>query len=162
RPWPKDAAAVEVTVFAGDDKHSNSFGPGLALMTPGGPIVFNIRPDNGQLELFVPGVGHTPGIAKYDRTKPCRLRVRLQNGSVCFESAQGDGDFALIHSAACSQAPTALRVGKLGTHGNGKDLENTGKEPVHSAVQQVVIRGAEPAGSLVPRTDLPEVDVHYE
>jgi hypothetical protein len=162
RRWPADAVVAEVTVSAGDDARSNSWGPGLALVLGERIASIVARPASGEFEVGDPGSGsHVVG--KFDRGKPVVLRARLETKRIAFEASQDGGKtFALIARTALPKAPTAIRVGKVGKGGFGKDYETAAGEPIRCSVDRVVLRGAEPSGQGVPRPDLPVVEVHYE
>ena len=83
RPWPANAASVEVQVDAGDDTTSNAWGPGLALVTAKGNVCFVIRPN--QQCYYLNG---EPQSVKFDRAKPCRLRVSLDGLDAICEATQ--------------------------------------------------------------------------
>jgi hypothetical protein len=152
--WPAGAQSVEVELDAGTDR-SAAWGPGLALVTGGNVLRFNTRPGEGKYEA----AGKISG--KFDAAKPCRLRVRLDKGNAIFEAAQQGNEYAVIGSAPCPQPPTALRVGKVGLNGTGTDA-GADKTDVRLRIIKVAWRGAEQAAPVVPRADLPVVDVHYE
>ncbi len=142
--WPAGAASVEVTVEAGDDTRSNAWGPGLALMSPGGNLSINVRPGSGKFD-----VGSDVADHPYDRSRPCQLRVRLdaKHKVAIFDASQDGESFKVIGTAPYSQAPTALRVGKVGHEGVGTDYPAAAATPlIHSKVTRVVIRGSAGAG----------------
>ena len=156
RKWPATAAAVEVKLNAGDDTASNAWGPGLALMSPSGTIALIIRPNQSCYEL-----NGQVSPEKFDRAKPVYLRIRLSDKSAICEASQDGSHFKQIGKLPCPQAPTALRVGKAGRAGQGVDYETAASEPlVRCHISHVAIREAESAGSE-PRSDLPEIDLHY-
>jgi hypothetical protein len=158
RIWPKEAVTAEVTVDAGDDTLSNVWGPGLALVTPAGNVAFVFRPNQARCDI-----NGTPLGSVLDRAKSVTLRVRLEGKTALCEASQDNVKFLRIGTAACPAAPTALRVGKVGRDGMGKDLPNADKEKlVRCHVTRVVLFGAEPEGAPAPaRKDLPEIQVHY-
>ncbi len=162
RAWPAGAVSAEVTVDAGDDARSNSWGPGLALRAGDRTVSLVIRPNSQQYEVNAPGLGERR-VGTFDRTRPCRLRARLHDGRVILEAAQGTEGFAQLAVADFPSAPTLLRIGKVGQGGAGQDYPGVQVgSPIRCHVSEVVLRGAEPAQAAVARTDLPEVDVHYE
>lgn len=162
RAWPAGAVSVEVTVDAGDDERSNSWGPGLALRAGDRTVSLVIRPNSQQFEVNAPGLGQRL-VGHFDRAQPCRLRARLQDGRVILEAAQGMADITQLATADFPSAPTQLRIGKVGQGGAGQDYPGVqAGPPIRCHVSEVVLRGAEPAQVGIARTDLPEVDVHYE
>jgi hypothetical protein len=138
--WPAGGTSVEIVVEAGDDTLSNAWGPGLALMSPGGNLSFNVRPASQSFDVGQQLVDHA-----YDRGKPCHLRARLdlKRNTVWFDASQDGENYKLIGSARCNQPPTRLRVGKVGHEGVGTDYPAAAAKPlVHSKITGVVIRGA--------------------
>ncbi|HET6249677.1 MAG TPA: hypothetical protein VFE47_18455 [Tepidisphaeraceae bacterium] len=160
RQWSKNAASVEVLVDAGDDETSNSWGPGLALSNGKQTVSFVIRPNSRQYEVDSDDGEILHG--RFDRAKPCRLRAVLDgHGNLICESAQGEAGFARIAVVPFSDAPTRLRIGKVGKHGKGADASADGTL-VRCHVSQVTLRGEAPPVVAVPRADLPAVEIHYE
>ena len=157
RPWPKDAACAEVTLDTGDDTQSNAWGPGIALLCPDRVVQFIVRPNQACYE-----VNGTPTAHTFDQAKPVQLRIRLDRQSAHLEAAQDERDFKLIASVECPQAPTALRIGKIGRDGKDYPSAEAGK-PIRCHITRVVLRAAEPkdAPQVSPRKDLPEIRVHY-
>lgn len=150
RDWPADAKSVEVLMDCGDDR-SDAWGPGLAVVHDG--QVSNLITNPGTNTWSVNGKkgGH------FDPAKPCRLRVRWDAGQLFLEAAQGEAAaFNLIDVVACAKAPKALRVGKVGLNGSGKDAGDD-QSVIRCHIQKVLFRGAEAAKGA-----LPGVDVHYE
>ena len=98
-------SAVELTLDAGDDTHSNAWGPGLALSAADGTTVhFIIRPNQQVYET-------TAGLAgKFDRAKPVRLRASLRDGTVVMEASQDAGTFDAIATLSFAKAPVTLRI----------------------------------------------------
>lgn len=166
RPLPEGAETIEVTVDTGDDTEANSWGPGLALMAGGKAVAsLVLRPNSQQYEFFAPALG--PQVAeRFDRARPATLRIRLANGQVYFEASQDGKAFLALGHAALAQRPDALRVGKVGKHGAGQDLGGGAADantlPPRCHVLGVAVRGPEPKAVAVARTDLPDVQVHYE
>lgn len=159
RAWPDKAVSVELDLDAGDDTQSNAWGPGLALIDADGATVnFIIRPNQQVFE--------TPaGLAgQFDRSKPVRLRARLADRTVVLESTQGGDDFQAIATLPFPKPPVKLRIGKVGRGGKGGDHEGGDINPklFRCHLLKIAIRGAEPAATLVARTDLPKVEIHYE
>ena len=162
RAWPAGAVSAEVTVDAGDDDRSNSWGPGLALRAGDRTVSMVIRPNSQQYEVHAPGLGQRL-VGRFDRAQPCRLRARLLEGRVILEAAQGAEGFTHLATADFPSQPTQLRIGKVGQGGAGQDYPGYGGATlIRCHVSEVVLRGAESAQGAVARTDLPEVDVHYE
>jgi hypothetical protein len=156
REWAKDAVAVELTLDTGDDTQSNAWGPGLALVAADGSIVhFILRPNQ---QVFETPAGLT---GSFDRAKPVRLRARFDHGALLCEAAQGSDEFKLIATLPAAKAPAKLRVGKVGRDGQGTDFSATG-EPIRCHLLEVALRGPEPAAATAPRSDLPEIEIHYE
>jgi hypothetical protein len=159
RPWPEKAVSVELTLDAGDDTHSNAWGPGLALSAADGTTVhFIIRPNQQVFET-------TAGVAgKFDRAKPVRLRASLRDGTVVMEASQNAGAFEAIATLPFAKAPATLRVGKVGRGGKGGDYDgkDINANLTRSHILELALRGTEPAVAVKPRADLPKVDVHYE
>lgn len=151
--WPAGAQSVEVLMDSGEDT-SNDWGPGLALLADGRVTRFITRPGSGKY-----GAANTIGGA-FDPNKPCRLRIRLENGTAIFEAAQGESAFSTIGTANC-KVPKALRLGKVGMNGSGTDA-GADKTMVRSHIAKIAWRGAEPPAQAGARADLPEVEVHYE
>jgi hypothetical protein len=159
RAWPEKAVSVELTLDAGDDTHSNAWGPGLALSAADGTTVhFIIRPNQQVYET-------TAGLAgKFDRAKPVRLRASLRDGTVVMEAAQNAGAFETIATLPFAKTPATLRIGKVGRGGKGGDYDggDINANLTRSHILELAVRGAEPAVAAKPRADLPKVDVHYE
>ncbi len=151
--WPKGAKSVEVLMDSGDD-NSAAWGPGVALITDQGVLRF----------ITVPGEGHYEAPGKtggtFDKSKPCRLRVRLENNSAIFEAAQEGQAFKIIGAVSCPNPPSALRVGKLGMNGSGQDA-GADPRPVRCHISKVTWRGAEQTAAIIPNADLPEIEIHY-
>ncbi|MEN9361706.1 MAG: hypothetical protein RL095_3241 [Verrucomicrobiota bacterium] len=154
REWPQGAESVEVLMDSGDDR-SDAWGPGLAVVHAGGVTSLVTNPGAGSYSVKGKKAG------KFDPARPCRLRVRWSAGQLFFEAAQGEAPFTLIDSMACAAAPKALRVGKPGLEGSGKDA-GADKTVVRCHIHQVSFRGAEAAQAAVARRDLPGIEVHYE
>ena len=161
RAWPADAVAAEVTVDAGDDDLTNVWGPGLALVTPEGNVAFVLRPNQALCDINGQPLG-----GKLDRSRPVTLRVRLQGTNVLCEASQDGAKFATIGTAQCPAVPTAIRVGRVGRGGDGKDdpvwAEKNKETLLRCHVTRVAIFGPEPAGAPPPpREGLPNIQVHY-
>jgi hypothetical protein len=159
RPWPEKAVSVELMLDAGDDTHSNAWGPGLALGAADGTTVhFIIRPNQQVYETAAGLAG------KFDRAKPVRLRASLRDGTVVMEAAQNSGAFETIATLPFAKAPATLRIGKVGRGGKGGDYDgkDINANLTRSHMLELVLRGAEPAVAAKPRADLPKVDIHYE
>ncbi len=156
RAWPAEAKSVEVLMDSGDD-NSDAWGPGLAVVHDGRVTNLITNPGTGTWSANGKKAG------KFDPAKPCRLRVRWDAGQLFLEAAQGEAaPFALIAVVACAKAPTALRVGKVGMNGSGTDAGGD-QTAIRCHIQQVIFRGAEKAAAAsAARTDLPQVEVHYE
>ena len=159
RDWPEGGASVELTLDAGDDTMSNAWGPGLALVAADGSAVnFIIRPNQQVFE--------TPaGLAgKFDRSKPVRLRATLAQGNVVLEAAQDADAYQSIATLPFPKPPVKLRIGKVGRDGKGGDYNGADINAtlVRCHLLELALRGAEPARTDKPRSDLPEVEVHYE
>ena len=121
-------------------------------------MCFVIRPNQQRYEVN----GELAG--SFDRAMPCQLRVRLENKRAVCEAAQEGKPFAMIGTVEFPQAPSALRVGKVGRDGQGKDFPDAkGDTLVRCHVRSVVARAAAPAGTPPPpaRADLPEIEVNY-
>ena len=162
RAWPAGAVSAEVTVDAGDDDRSNTWGPGLAVIAGDRKVSLVIRPHSQQYEVYAPGLGERQ-VGAFDRSRPCRLRVRLEAGRILFEAAQGADGFTQLASADFPRTPTGLRVGKVGRAGAGGDYPGHGGATlIRCHVAEVLLRGPEPAAAAGPRRDLPEVEVHHE
>ncbi|MCF7675206.1 MAG: hypothetical protein K9M97_07665 [Akkermansiaceae bacterium] len=159
RPWPATATSVELTLDAGDDTLSNAWGPGLALRaTDGTTVHFIIRPNQ---QVFESPAGLT---GKFDRAKPVRLRATLAKGTVKLEAAQPGADFATLATLPFPNPPAKLRIGKVGRDGKGGDYQGTDLNGtlIRCHLLQLTLRGPEPAVAATPRSDLPQVSVHYE
>lgn len=159
REWPNEATAIEVTLDAGDDKVSNAWGPGLALLGAKQTLAFNVRPNQGKYEI------NGKLFDGFDREKPCTLRVILKDGRLSCQAAQDEKNFRELINVEFAAAIKTFRVGKLGRNADGKDYEDksTAKEPVRCHIREVVVRGTDPTPiKTSPREDLPEVFVHYE
>jgi len=159
RPWPDQAVSTEVVVDAGDDTQSNAWGPGLALITPKGAFCFVIRPNQQCYDI-----NGVPGSVKFDRSKPCRLRVTLDGLNARCEAAQDQGIYQNIGTVTLPAIPTALRVGKVGQAARGDDYPDAkGDGLIRCHVSSVTIRGKSPdsAEASRPDPDLPAIDVHY-
>ncbi len=159
RSWPAGAVTAEVTVDTGDDTLANSWGPGLALVTPDRVVTFVLRPASGQFE-----VNGEVQEATFDRAKFCQLRVRLDKKFAQCEASQDGQSFKTIATVECPQTPTALRVGKVGKDGSGQDHPGaSGDILTRCHVLHVALRQAESSDRPVAasRPDLPEIEIHY-
>jgi hypothetical protein len=161
RPWPKDAVSAEVTVDAGDDTLTNVWGPGLALVTPSGKVAFVLRPNQARCDINGEPLGPV-----LDRAKAVTLRVRIEGKTALCEASQDGRKWTNIGSASLPATPTAIRVGRVGRGGEGKDdpawAENNKDKLVRCHVSRVAIFGAEPEGTPAPaREGLPMILVHY-
>jgi hypothetical protein len=159
RPWPKDAASVELSLDAGDDAMSNAWGPGLALVAADGSTAhFIIRPNQ---QVYETSAGLN---GKFDRALAVRLRARLENGQVHFEAAQEQQSFTKIATVPFAKVPTAIRIGKVGRNGKGGDYEPLAPSAALTRCHMLAIsfRGSEPLRARTPRKDLPMIEVHYE
>ena len=154
RAWPTGAESVEVLMDSGDD-NSDVWGPGLAVVHGGQVTNLITNPGSGSWSVNGKKAG------KFDPAKPCRLRVRLADGQLILEAAQGDQPFTVIGAVACAKPPTALRVGKVGLNGSGTDA-GADQTVVRCHILQVAFRGAEPAMAKVAHVELPGVEIHYE
>jgi hypothetical protein len=155
--WPTEATSVEVALDTGDDTVSNAWGPGLALVTADRVVGFVARPNQGRFEVDGELLG------SFDRSQPFRLRVHLKDNFARFEAAQGEKDFQTIATIALPQPPKALRVGKVGRNGGGRDFEGAAADAlVRCHIARIALRSADPKAVSTPRADLPEVFVHYE
>ena len=159
RPWPEGAVSVELTLDAGDDTHSNAWGPGLALIAADGSTAhFIIRPNQQVFE--------TPaGLAgKFDRAKAVRLRARLDEGQVSFEATQDGAPFQTIATQPFPGSPKSLRIGKVGRGGKGGDYDgkDINRNLIRCHLLEVSVRGREAASPTATRSDLPAIAVHYE
>ena len=152
--WPAGAKSVEVLMDSGDD-NSAAWGPGMALVIGDRAYRFATRPGEGKYEAGSRIAG------SFDRNKPCRLRIRLENGSALCEAAQEGSAFALIGDIPCPAAPASLRLGKVGMDGSGTSA-GADQAITRSHIAKVAWRQAEPATATLARADLPEVEVHYE
>lgn len=166
QPLPKNAVTLEVVADTGDDTYANSWGPGLALMAGGQPMAsFVMRPNSQQYEFCTPAVGEQRA-GKFDRAKPATLRVRLEGDSAWFEASQDGRKFIALGHSKLSKQPDALRIGKVGKAGGGKDYEPVPADknalPPRCHIRSITVRAAEPPAPAVARTDLPTIQVHYE
>lgn len=159
RPWPAQAASVELTLDAGDDALSNAWGPGLALVAADGSTVHSIIRPHQQVYETTAGLG-----GHFERAAPVRLRATLAKGTVVLEAAQPGAAFATIATLPFPNPPAKLRIGKVGREGKGGDYQGAdiNATPVRCHLLSVAIRGPEPAAASAPRRDLPEVAIHYE
>ena len=154
-PWPPGAVSVELLMDSGDDR-ADPWGPGLALMTGGKLLKFITNPGAGTFSVDDVVTG------TFDRAKPCKLRVTLAEGKAVCEASQKESSWQVIAIVPCPAPPTALRVGKVGLDGSGKDKGYAGPV-VRCHMKRVTWRGAQPSDAKSPpQLDLPEVDVHYE
>lgn len=159
RDWPEDAASVELELDAGDDTHSNAWGPGLALIPAAGPPVhFIIRP-NQQVFETPAGLG-----GRFQRENPVRLRARLEDGKVICEASQDGRTFQNVASLPFEGSPVKIRIGKVGRGGNGGDYtgHDLRQELVRCHLRSIAIRKAAEPRATAPREDLPRISVHYE
>jgi len=152
--WPAGAQSVQLTMDSGDDQ-SDAWGPGLAVVAGGKVLNLITNPGTGTYSVN----GHKAG--KFDPAKPCNLRVRHEAGQLFFEASQNEAAYTLIESIACAEAPTAVRVGKVGMNGSGTDA-GADQAVIRCHIHKVTFRAAEEAGKAAPRAGLPVVDVHYE
>ena len=158
RPWPKETASVELACDAGDDTMSNAWGPGIAILSAERALTFIIRPNQQVYE--VNGVVQE---AKFDRAKPCHLRVSIHAGRATCEASQDGHIFERIATVDCPKEPSLLRIGKVGRGGNGADYADAKGDLIRCHLTNLIMREAEPANkpSPLPRADLPNIDVHY-
>lgn len=159
RPWPDKAVAVELALDTGDDIHSNAWGPGLAVVAADGSTAHCVLRPNQQVYDTTTGL-----VGKFDRSKPVRLRARLIDDNVVFQASQDADAFATIATIPFAKKPTALRIGKVGRDGKGGDYEAKDRNEtlIRCHMLQLTIWGAEPNKTTAPRTDLPQIAVHYE
>jgi hypothetical protein len=154
-PWPAGAVSVELLMDSGDDR-ADPWGPGLALIVGGKMLKFITNPGSGTFSVndMVTGT--------FDRAKPCKLHVTIADGKARCEASQKEDTWQVIAVVPCPALPTAVRVGKVGLDGSGKDKGYSGPV-VRCHMKRVTWRGAEPSSTKPPgRLDLPEVDIHYE
>ncbi len=153
--WSAGAVAVEVLMDSGDNL-SDAWGPGIALMIDGHAVSFITNPRSGTFSVD----DHRAG--SFDRGKSCVLRVRVSGGDALFEASQDETSWQLIGTVPCPKLPTALRVGKVGMDGSGKDAGKD-RRVVRCHISRVTWRGASQtvAESSAARDDLPEIEVHY-
>lgn len=159
RPWPEGAVSLELALDAGDDTHSNAWGPGFAISSENGNTVhFIIRPNQQVFES-------PAGLAgSFDRNKPVRLRATLAQGTITLDASQSPGEFKTIATLPFPNTPTKLRIGKVGRNGKGGDYDgkDINRNPVRNHILDLAIRGRAKDSPATPRTDLPRIDVHYE
>ncbi|MCX6928313.1 MAG: hypothetical protein NT154_34660 [Verrucomicrobia bacterium] len=154
-PWPAGAVSVELLMDSGDDR-ADPWGPGLALIVGGKMLKFITNPGPGTFSVNDMMTG------TFDRAKPCKLRVTIADGKAMCEASQKEDTWQVIAVVPCPALPTAVRVGKVGLDGSGKDKGYSGPV-VRCHMKRVTWRGAEPSSTkLLGRLDLPEVDIHYE
>lgn len=166
RPLPREAVTIEVVADTGDDTVANSWGPGLALVADGQAVASLVmRPHSQQYEICAPAIGQQL-VARFDRSKPATLRVRIEGDTVSFLAAQEGGTFLALGNAKLARRPDALRIGKVGKCGSGRDYSpvhaDTSALPPRCHMLGVTVHGAEPPAQLAARDDLPAVQVHYE
>lgn len=159
RAWPKGAASVELELDAGDDVHSNAWGPGFALIPESGPPVhFIIRP-NQQVFETPAGLG-----GRFQRANPVTLRARIEEGTVICEASQDGAPFQHVATVPFQGEPAEIRIGKVGRGGNGGDYTggDLRRELVRCHLRSISFRKPAEAGTQAPREDLPQIAVHYE
>ena len=153
--WPVGAVSVEVLLDSGDDR-ANDWGPGLALMWGDRVVPFILNAGWGTFSLNRKTAG------TLDRTKPCTLRVRVGDGQAICEAIQAANTWQAIGAVPCPKPPTALRVGKVGLDGSGRDA-GADKTVVRCHITRVTWRGAESAAAkTAARLSLPTIEIHYE
>jgi hypothetical protein len=156
RTWYPGATIAEVSVESGTDP-ANAWGVGLALMIDGKAVPFVVQATAGTFLFNGASTGH------FNRELPCTLRVELVDGKAVCTASQDGKTWQAIGSIPCPNPPAALRVGKVGIDGSGQD---TGGDHtvIRCHVLNVAWHGSAPAGSesMTARTDLPEIDVHYD
>jgi len=161
RTWPTGAVAIEVTLDVGDDRQANSWGPGLAVIAGTQTASLVARPHSASFEAMGPGLGEQLK-GGFDRDQPVTLRARLDGRVLLLEATQAGKPVERVAVASLQQVPTALRVGKVGKGGSGTDSTwRASEEPRRSHIRSVVARGPE-TQLAPPRSDLPQVEVHYE
>ena len=159
-PWPATAEAIELTVAAPQDDHSNSWGPGIALVCADHSYSFVARPESGQYEVDGGVMGELVA-GRFDRSRPATLRIRLNRTTAIFEASQEGALFQTIGQLDLPQTPKSFRVGKVGKFGRGTDTASAQGAVVACQVSNLLLRGPSNSSSN-PRTDLPLVEVHYE
>ena len=157
--WPAQAQSVEVWMDSGDDR-SSTWGSGLAVMVDGRAVNFTVNPRAGTYSV----AGKQGG--KYAASRPCGLRVSHAGGELVFEATQqtrtgGLTPFTRLGSVPCAKSPQALRVGKVGLDGSGKDA-GADKTVVRCHVLQVRFLGEPKVAAPTAVASLPQVEVHYE
>lgn len=156
RAWPAETRCIEVSLDTGDDTTSNAWGPGLALLNNGTPLLhIALRPNQQVFEVNGKFLG------KFDRALAQRLRVRLEPGRALVEAAEAAGKFRPLATLPLTTTPDTLRVGKCGRGGAGEDAPDTNPTLVRCHISRVTLRGEPPVSAPKPRTDLPDITVHY-
>jgi hypothetical protein len=146
-----------VKVDAGDDVLSNAWGPGLAIVTPAGNFCFVIRPNQQCYDI-----SGEPTSVKFDRAKPCDLRITVEGLEIHCEASQEGAAFQSIARGSLPAAPCALRIGKVGQAARGDDYPDAkGDGVIRCHVSHFVIRKKSTEPEKTVREQLPEVDVHY-
>lgn len=154
-PWPAGAVSVELLMTSGSDV-AGPWGPGLALMVGGKMLKFITSPYFGTFSANERMAG------TFDRAKPCKLRVTIADGKALCEASQKEDTWQAVASVPCPALPTALRVGKVGLDGSGKD-KGSNESLVRCRMNRVTWRGEKPSSAKpAGRLDLPAVDIHYE
>ena len=148
---------MEVKLDSGDDR-SDVWGPGLAVLYGGQIMNLVCNPSHGTYSAS----GRRG--SRFNPSKPCLLRVRIDKDMLFFEASQDDAPFAVIAMLPANRTPDAVRVGKVGSSGTVGTDDRANRNLVRMHVQQVIFRGSatEKPPATAARTDLPDIDIHYE
>jgi hypothetical protein len=119
-----------------------SWGPGLALIWPGGKALrVNVRADG----RFGVDDGKNQWLeGQAEQGKPCRLAIRLAEKEVLVYASQQPGftqELARLPRADFPGQPTSLRIGKMSPAADSEDFSEAGPEGV-CAITQLRVFGA--------------------
>jgi hypothetical protein len=159
RAWPAGARAVQCLVDPGTDRGA-SWGPGLALVFPGGTVKFNVRPERGCFGISAGGSESELG--KLEPGKPYVLRLTSGAGRVVCEASLDGQAWQKIGEARMPGTPTAVRVGKLNKEGGASDFPENGALERCRVAEFRIFGEPEPSAGAGSTGRAVTVAVHYE
>lgn len=158
RPWPEGARAVQCLVDPGTDRGA-SWGPGLALVFPGGIVKFNLRPERGRFGVVLNGAETEVG--QLEPGKPYILRMTLNAGRVVCEASLDGVRWDKLGEPRMAGTPTAVRVGKMDRGGGASDFSQDGALERCRVAEFRLLGPPPPTPEAVAGRDV-TVEVHYE
>ncbi|MCP4645135.1 MAG: hypothetical protein GY851_32135, partial [bacterium] len=179
RALPVGTRLVEAVIDTGTDA-SASWGPGIALIWKDRVVKINLRPGETAKANGRTSVGVFDGQKElaplhleqqWDPSAPSMVRLRVEGHTVYCEVCPGKGVWETVATVAIPEDapdPAAVRVGKLGLGGNGKDFDGEKGDLVRLHVLRFAAYGAADKDATLAAAkearqmaDL-RVSVHYE